>query len=161
MLILASGSPRRRELLDQIGVSYKVIVSDVKEIKTARTSAELVTANAAAKAEAVAAKYPQDVVLGADTVVTWQGKVFGKLRDAADAERMLKELQGHSHEVITGMALILKGKPYTTAVSTIVTFAPMTASQIQAYVATGEPLDKAGAYAVPVQGGGPPPTLSA
>lgn len=148
MFILASGSPRRRELLAQIGVSYKVVVSEAEEIKAAASPAALVTVNATAKAQAVAQQYPQDVVLGADTVVALAGKIFGKPNDPAAAGRMLQQLQGRSHTVITGLALVRQQQVYTKVVSTSVTFAPMTAQQIAAYVATGEPLDKAGAYAI-------------
>ena len=103
---------------------------------------------ARAKALAVAAQYPQELLLGADTVVALDGQIFGKPRDAADAARMLTQLQGRNHEVVTGLALVRDGQVYTDAVSTTVTFAPMTPAQIDAYAATGEPLDKAGAYAV-------------
>ena len=148
MLILASGSPRRRELLTQIGVAFQVFVSDAEECQQAATPAELVVINARAKALAVAAQYPPELVLGADTVVALDGQIFGKPRDAADAARMLTQLQGRNHEVVTGLALVRDGQVYTDAVSTTVTFAPMTPAQIDAYAATGEPLDKAGAYAV-------------
>jgi len=151
MFILASGSPRRRELLQQIGAVFRVEVSEAEELSQADSPAELVRLNAAAKAEAVAREHPGEAVLGADTVVALEGKIYGKPRDAAEARAMLAALAGRRHEVLTGIAWVSGGQTFSEAVSTQVQFGEMTDSEISRYVATGEPLDKAGAYAL--QGG--------
>ena len=151
MFILASGSPRRRELLQQIGALFRVEVSEAEELSQAESPAELVRLNAAAKAEAVAREHPGEAVLGADTVVALEGKIYGKPRDAAEACSMLAALSGRRHEVLTGIALVSGGQTFSEAVSTQVQFGELTAEEISRYVATGEPLDKAGAYAL--QGG--------
>lgn len=149
MFILASGSPRRKELLNQIGASFTVMTSNAAEENgDAREPEKLAVRNAAAKAKAVAAEHPELPVLGADTVVSLAGHTYGKPKDKADACRMLKELAGRTHEVSTGMALVKDGKVYTDVTTTKVTFAAMTAAEIAQYAETGEPLDKAGAYAV-------------
>jgi len=151
MFILASGSPRRRELLQQIGAVFRVEVSEAEELSQADSPAELVRLNAAAKAEAVAREHPGEAVLGADTVVALEGEIYGKPRDAAEARAMLAALAGRRHEVLTGIAWVSGGQTFSEAVSTQVQFGEMTDSEISRYVATGEPLDKAGAYAL--QGG--------
>ena len=151
MFILASGSPRRRELLQQIGTLFRVEVSEAEELSQAESPAELVRLNAAAKAEAVAREHPGEAVLGADTVVALAGKIYGKPRDAAEACSMLAALSGRRHEVLTGIAWVSGGQTFSEAVSTQVQFGELTAEEISRYVATGEPLDKAGAYAL--QGG--------
>lgn len=151
MFILASGSPRRRELLQQIGALFRVEVSEAEELSQAESPAELVRLNAAAKAEAVAREHPGEAVLGADTVVALEGKIYGKPRDAAEACSMLAALSGRRHEVLTGIVWVSGGQTFSEAVSTQVQFGELTAEEIGRYVATGEPLDKAGAYAL--QGG--------
>ena len=151
MFILASGSPRRRELLQQIGALFRVEVSEAEELSQAESPAELVRLNAAAKAKAVAREHPGEAVLGADTVVALEGKIYGKPRDAAEARSMLASLSGRRHEVLTGIAWVSGGQTFSEAVSTQVQFGELTAEEISRYVATGEPLDKAGAYAL--QGG--------
>ncbi len=151
MFILASGSPRRRELLQQIGALFRVEVSEAEELSQAESPAELVRLNAAAKAKAVAREHPGEAVLGADTVVALEGKIYGKPRDAAEACSMLAALSGRRHEVLTGIAWVSGGQTFSEAVSTQVQFGELTAEEISRYVATGEPLDKAGAYAL--QGG--------
>lgn len=149
MLILASASPRRQELLRQIGCTFRVVPAVTGELQDeAMPPAELVRENARRKAQAVAQEFPEDIVLGADTVVVLDGTVFGKPRDAADAMRMLRALSGRRHEVYTGVALVTGKKVYTDVGITVVEFAVMEEDTIQRYVSTGEPLDKAGAYAV-------------
>lgn len=150
MIYLASGSPRRRELLTQIGCSFEVVKSDADEIMDdALSPAELVKANAASKAKAVASKLETSAaVLGADTVVALDGKIFGKPLDEADAARMLRALSGKKHEVYTGLAFVVNGETYTAAEGTLVEFRELTDEEIAEYIATGEPMDKAGAYAV-------------
>ncbi|MBR2214984.1 MAG: septum formation inhibitor Maf [Selenomonadaceae bacterium] len=149
MLILASASPRRRELLTQLGCSFEVVVSATDECSDESLSPEELTLrNATQKALAVAKLRPEAPVLGADTVVALDGHIYGKPRDEAAAIDMLKKLVGKEHLVITGIALAHRGKVYTDAVTTKVAMAPLTEAAIKKYVATGEPLDKAGAYAV-------------
>ncbi len=158
-LVLASASPRRRRLLAQLGLPFQVMESDVDEngaFARGGSPEELTQALALAKAAAVArrlggAEPPQDaVVLGADTVVVIDGEVLGKPRDAADAEAMLARLQGRTHTVITGVAVVdaANGRRVTAAETTRVTVRPLTPERIRAYVAGGEPLDKAGSYAI-------------
>ena len=149
MIILASGSPRRKELLEQIGAGFEVLVSDAaEESGDLLEPEELVRINAVAKAKAVAAEHPERPVLGADTVVSLDGHTYGKPCDKTEACRMLAAFSGRTHQVSTGSALVVKGKVYADVVTTRVTFGDMTEEEIDRYVDTGEPLDKAGAYAV-------------
>ena len=149
MLILASKSPRRKELLKQIGIPFVVVVSDAEEVSgNSWTPAALVIENAKRKARAVAEKYPDSPVLGADTVVSLEGKIFGKPKDKDEARKMLTALSGKMHEVTTGLALINRNEIRTTSVTTKVFFDTMTKADIDAYIATDEPMDKAGAYAI-------------
>ena len=148
MFILASGSPRRQELLTQAGAGFKVVVSDAAEESDSLPPEKLVEVNAIAKARAVAEKYPDMAVLGADTVVALAGHTYGKPNDARMACKMLALLAGKTHQVLTGIAFINQGRVYTDVVTTEVAFSPMSAAEIEGYAATGEPLDKAGAYAV-------------
>ena len=149
-IILASASPRRQELLQQIGVPYEVVKSDAEEVLDAVEGPRaLAVENARRKALAVAKRYPGRVVLGADTVVFQDGAVYGKPKDAEDARNMLKSFAGRRHDVVTGVAIVAKdGVCYTDATETKVFFNDLTDDEIAAYIATGEPMDKAGAYAV-------------
>ena len=149
-IILASGSPRRQELLQQIGVPYEVVKSDAEEVLDAVEGPRaLAVENARRKAMAVAKRYPGRIVLGADTVVFQDGAVYGKPKDAEDARNMLRSFAGRRHDVVTGVAIVAKdGVCYTDATETKVFFADLTDDEIAAYIATGEPMDKAGAYAV-------------
>lgn len=154
-LVLASASPRRRELLGRLGVPFDVRPADVDEAPRPGEPAEaLVRRLAVDKAEAVlaAAPEPELVVLGADTLVAVDGEVLGKPLDADDARRMLRLLSGSRHQVLTGVALAVR---FGTAASldvevavTNVTMAAWTDEEIDAYVASGEPMDKAGSYAI-------------
>ena len=148
-LILASGSPRRRELMSLITPDYTVITSDVDEAKIAAdTPAHLAKALATAKARAVAEENPDDVVCGFDTVVECEGEVFGKPKDEADAVRMLRALSGRKHRVHTGIC-ISDGTRTESFVDTCrVKFFPISEAEIERYAATEEPYDKAGAYAI-------------
>ena len=149
MFILASASPRRRELLQQIDVSFEVKVASVEEVTGGNLApAEIVVENAVRKAKAVAKEYPGCPVLGADTIVFLDGKVYGKPHDAKEAKAMLKALAGREHEVATGIAWVRGDEVFTDVETTRVFFAPMTDEAIAAYVETGEPLDKAGAYGI-------------
>jgi septum formation protein len=154
-LILASASPRRRELLGRLGIPFRVIPSDVTEAARAGESpAAYALRVAREKALDVAHRHPGCWVLGADTIVTVDGQILGKPRDAADGHRMLTLLSGRAHQVMT--AFVLVGRTGTVFASQVVTsqvaFRPLTDEQIHAYLATGEPFDKAGAYAVQGRG---------
>ncbi len=159
-IILGSASPRRRELLEQIGVEFEVKVSGKEEVHYSLDPAAIVKELALMKAENVAeelgAADTQEkdiIVIGADTVVVLDGEILGKPKDEADAERMLKALQGRSHDVYTGAAFLTYGRNgdkevCSYAVGTRVFVNPMTENEIRAYIATGEPMDKAGAYGI-------------
>ena len=148
-LILASGSPRRRELMALITPNYTVAPSDVDESRiTAATPAQLAQALAEAKALAVAQQHPDDTVIGCDTVVDCDGAVFGKPSGEEDAVRMLHALSGREHKVHTGLCVVHGGKAYLATETTRVQFAPIEESDLLAYARTPEPYDKAGAYAI-------------
>lgn len=150
-LILASASPRRWELLKQIGLEFRTLVCPVDETPLPGLSPfELVQLLAVRKAMAVAGTLDDGIVIGADTVVVWHGQVLGKPSGEEDAVEMLRRLQGDVHEVYTGVALVDAGtgKVLVDHEKTRVFFRAIDEDEIRRYVATGEPLDKAGAYAV-------------
>lgn len=152
-IILASGSPRRKEILSQIGVTFTVQPAKGEERITKRRPEEVVSELSGQKAEEVAATAPQDaLVIGADTIVALDGEILGKPKDPEDAVRMLTALSGRTHQVYTGVTCCYPGtatrKTKTFTDCTEVEIYPMTEQEIRDYVATGEPLDKAGAYAV-------------
>jgi len=154
-LILASASPRRAELLRQLDLDFRIIPSAAAEIFDEQLSPwELCQLNAHRKARAVAKKHPDALVLGADTLVFLDDEIMGKPLNLADAERMLARLQGQTHQVVTGISLIQlrTHRERTFAVSTDVTFRPLTAEQIKDYLGKMNPLDKAGAYAIQEHG---------
>lgn len=151
MIILASGSPRRHELLKKLCSNFVVEVSDAQEVQSADSPKILAVENAKLKAGSIAAKHPEAIVIGADTIVVLDGEIFGKPDGVKGAEEMLARLSGRRHEVITGLAICAGGKIFTAAEVTEVFFGTMTAEEIHDYVATGEPLDKSGSYAL--QGG--------
>lgn len=181
-IVLGSASPRRRELLSQIGLDFEIVVSDVEEKVTSTVPSMVVEELSAQKAEGVwqllkskdkterqknaVQKQSADnklLVIGADTIVACDGKILGKPKDVEDAKAMLKMLQGRAHEVYTGVT-VLYGKKSETEdkcvedgwktecrtfhETTKVVFFPMTEAEIDSYVATGDPLDKAGAYGI-------------
>lgn len=148
MFILASGSPRRRELLKQVGARFRVAISDAAELQEAAEPFALVRHNAEAKAQAVARLHKTLPVLGADTVVALEGKIFGKPKDEAEAREMLKALSGKVHEVLTGIAWVREGHTFSEVVTTNVKFSQLAETEIDRYIASGEPMDKAGAYAL-------------
>lgn len=153
-IILASQSPRRRELLTLMGLDFTVITSDVEENPPQGAPVdEYVSALALQKAEAVAKHHPQACVIGADTVVYLEGDILGKPHTPENAKKYLTRMQGRRHTVYTGVAVITNGKADVRVDTTEVTFAPMSETEIDWYVATGEPLDKAGAYGVQGPGG--------
>lgn len=163
-IILASASPRRRELLAQIGLTYQVVVSDVEEKTKSHKPWEIVEELSSLKAGAVFDRLLEEksgkttpvepfVVIGADTVVALGEQIMGKPKDEQDAVRMLSLLQGKTHQVYTGVTLVYtkeKGKICRTSFheKTDVTMYPVSQEEIYAYVATGEPMDKAGAYGI-------------
>jgi septum formation protein len=152
-LILASSSPRRQELLQEIGVPFQVHAANINEDqRPGEAPMAYALRLAREKAQAVLAQYPQSYVLGADTIVVLRGEVLGKPIDHADAARMLRLLSGRAHEVTTAVSLIATGTLEETRASTTkVYFREIAEAEIQQYVAGGEPMDKAGAYAI--QGG--------
>lgn len=149
MLVLASASPRRQELLRSAGIPFDVqpahIAEDPLPGEAAKEYAERL---AREKALAVARQRPHDVVLGADTVVVVESQLLGKPSDAADATRMLRMISGRKHQVITGVCLVVSGQPSVASETTLVTVSDITDKDIAEYVASGEPMDKAGAYAI-------------
>jgi len=149
MLVLASGSPRRQELLRSAGISFEVQPADIPENalpgEAAKDCAERLARD---KALAVASQRPHDFILGADTVVVVDGQILGKPTDAADAARMLRLLSGREHQVITGVCLVVSAQPSVASETTLVTVSEITEKDIAGYVASGEPMDKAGAYAI-------------
>lgn len=148
MLVLASQSPRRRELLERAGISFVVRTADIDEsVQDGEAPQQYVRRLAARKAMAVP-RGAEECVLAADTTVVLGDEILGKPADAADAVRMLTALAGRSHEVITGICLRYRQDLFIDASVTRVHFAPMSAAEIDAYVATGEPMDKAGAYGI-------------
>ncbi len=146
-IVLASASPRRREILAAAGISFTVRAAGIPEDALPDESVvEHVERLAREKAAAVAGE--SEIVLGADTVVVLDEHILGKPRDAADARRMLGMLSGRDHEVITGIAIQHPGGVIAGSERTRVFFNKLTAEEIAAYAATGEPMDKAGAYAI-------------
>lgn len=147
--ILASASPRRKELLQKAGYTFEIVVSDADEsLPAGITPEKAVQLNAARKAQAVAETNPGAVVLGCDTVVAIDGEILGKPGDEAEAKRMLRRLSGNTHTVYSGVCITDGKKETVFAVATDVTFYALSARTIDAYVATKEPMDKAGAYGI-------------
>ncbi|CAI8960746.1 MULTISPECIES: Maf family protein [Bacillus] len=152
-LILASGSPRRKELLELAGVPFEIVVSEIEETIGAYSSpADIVMSLALQKASAVVEHHEDSVVLGADTIVTYESRILGKPKDEAEAKEILQLLSGKTHEVYTGVALISKEKTVTFYERTEVMFWELTEEEIDAYIATKEPLDKAGSYGIQGKG---------
>jgi len=163
MIVLASASRRRQELLRNAGVSFTVQAADIPETPFAGEAPRMLAERLAReKAGAVSRQRPNDVVLGADTIVVVEGQILGKPQDASDAVRMLRLLSGRSHQVTTGVCLMSPVQPQVgpgnqisgtgfediRSETTLVTMAALTDEDIHSYVANGEPMDKAGAYAI-------------
>jgi len=154
MIILASSSPRRRELLKMIGLDFTIETSGEEEVQpVGLLPADYVMTLALQKAQPVADAHPSDCVIGADTVVLLEGDILGKPHTPDVAKQYLKRMQGKTHTVFTGLAVLKNGRADLRHCETDVTFMPMSDAEIDAYVATGEPLDKAGAYGVQGPGG--------
>ncbi|MEQ1606786.1 MAG: Maf family protein [Pyrinomonadaceae bacterium] len=151
-LILASGSPRRSEILNSVGWEFTKHVADIDETEhEGEPPHDYVVRLACEKAEAVALNYPNNIVLGADTTVVINNQIIAKPLDIDDAKRMLTMLSGNWHEVLTGVAVVENGETRSGIQSTRVKFAPMSAAEITFLAENGDPLDKAGAYAVQAQ----------
>ena len=154
-IILASVSPRRKELLQQLGLDFAVVASDAEEAHHEQlTAREISQLNAYRKARAVAKRSPEALVIGADTLVYLGTTLYGKPADRADARRMLRELQGRTHEVVTGVCLmhLAAHRCHIFSETSSVTFHPLTDAMIEDYLGRVHTLDKAGAYAVQEHG---------
>lgn len=149
-LVLASASPRRKEILEHAGFGLAVVPSGVEEHIRGESPAEVVENLASDKAGQVAARLGQEgaCVVGADTVVVLDGRILGKPKDEQEACQMLATLAGRSHQVLTGVCIVWEGVPRVFSEKTEVWVSPMSQEEIQAYVSTGEPMDKAGAYGI-------------
>ena len=155
-LILASASPRRKEMLANLGLDFEVRVAEVDEVPLyGESPKEFVLRAAIEKASDITAKHPDAWVLGADTIVVCQGEILGKPKDASEAQRMLMRLAGQMHRVLTGFCLKREQENISVnrVIATEVYFSAFTEAIAAAYVATGEPLDKAGAYGIQGRGG--------
>ncbi len=159
-LVLASGSPRRKELLSQLGYEFSVLVTDVEECKHAQETAEeyvkrlsLDKALAALSLLGDSDSEKQHVVLGSDTVVVSQGQVLEKPADFSDSKRMLTQLANHRHQVMTAVSVVSATQQNTKIVITDVWFKPLSEKEIEQYWETGEPCDKAGSYGIQGLGG--------
>jgi septum formation protein len=160
MLILASASPRRQDLLREAGVGFTVLATNIPELpQPTERPKDFAERMAREKAQAAFRHHPDKFVLGADTVVVVEGEILGKPRDDVDARRMLRLLSGRNHQVITGVCLVgpalgtgnrklQAGFEDTRSESTLVTMTSMSDNEITSYIATAEPMDKAGAYAI-------------
>ena len=152
--ILASGSPRRKELLEQIGLSFSILPSTKEEVINTQIPEELVSELAFQKAMDIATQSETgSIIIGADTIVCHNEKILGKPKNKEEAVLMIEDLQGHCHDVYTGVCIIIKEKDEKITISkfcenTKVEIGTLTREEIIKYVATGEPLDKAGAYAI-------------
>ena len=154
-IVLASQSPRRRQLLGQMGLEFTTQSPEIDESAFhGRDARDLVEPLAREKARGVARQQtPDTLVIGADTVVVLDGAILGKPRDGAEAKAMLAALSGRDHQVFTGVTLCQGDRILTQAEETQVTFRPLTGQEIRQYVSTGEPMDKAGAYGIQGLGG--------
>ena len=155
-IVLASASPRRKEILQTAGLQFSVCVSDYEEdLGLALAPRKLARFLSLKKAEAVARRYQNAIIIAADTFIALNNKLLGKPRDEEEARKMLGMLSGKSHSVITGFSIIdtASGKRLSRSVETTVYFKKLGRDEIRAYVKSGEPLDKAGAYAIQGLGG--------
>jgi septum formation protein len=152
-LILASGSPRRKELLEMANLPFEILASDIQErVPENATPEEIVQSLAYQKAKAIADMESDAYVLGADTIVVYNGLILGKPKTEQDAFETLKMLSGHTHEVLTGVAILSSRQKMTFYERTKVTFWELTDEEILNYIASGEPMDKAGSYGIQGRG---------
>lgn len=148
-LILASSSPRRKELLENLQLLFEVSSSDVDESFDPKTAPkDVVMELSFRKAKAVSERYPDSFIIGSDTVVVSGGKILGKPRDEDDAFKMLKSLSGKTHSVYTGVSILAPEKEIKFYTKTDVVFWELSDDEIHSYISTGEPFDKAGAYGI-------------
>lgn len=153
-IVLASASPRRKELLERAGVIFRVIPSTGEEKISSEVPSEVVEELSRTKALSVAASVDEDIelIIGSDTIVAFDNRILGKPYDEEDAVRMLMSLQGNTHQVYTGVTVLQRQKdswiPHTFFECTDVTFYPVSEEEIRSYVKTGEPMDKAGSYGI-------------
>jgi septum formation protein len=148
-LILASQSPRRKQLLEQAGFTFDIIVADVDETNPAGMDGALVPEFLAQKkATVIADQHPDKTIIAADTVVLLDGEILGKPKDAADAKAMLQKLSGKIHRVVTGVCIQQGADQKSFSVTTEVHFRPLSEAQIDYYISTYKPFDKAGSYAI-------------
>jgi septum formation protein len=150
-LLLASRSPQRRAILEQVGIAFEVVEVDVEEL-AAGPAIDVARANALRKAQAGAAARPGETVLGVDTIVAVDGEIFGKPASARDAEATLNRLSGRTHDVVSGLALLAPGNPQVVHEVTMVTFRTLPQELVHAYVKTREWAGRAGGYAIQEQG---------
>ena len=155
MIILASGSPRRREILSELGAEIKIITADVDETSSEtdpeKLAQELACKKGLAVYERLVAEGSPDVafpIISADTVVFCENEIMGKPKDRADAFRMLKKLSGKAHSVTTGICIVKNGTPFSSYSTTKVFVDPLTDNEINAYIDSGDPFDKAGSYGI-------------
>jgi septum formation protein len=148
MIVLASQSPRRRELLERAGISFTVRIAEIDESVQAREAPQQYVRRLAVRKAMEVHRDEGECVLAADTTVVLRSEIIGKPADAQDAARILAALAGQSHEVITGICLRYRQELFIDAAVTTVHFGPMTPAEIDAYVDSGEPMDKAGAYGI-------------
>ncbi len=154
-IILASASPRRKQLLEGLGLQFEVVDAGMEEQCAAKDPVELVQTLALRKAQLVAAQKKGGLIIGADTVVVWHGAILGKPQDRIEAKQMLTQLSGSMHTVYTGVAIV-ETKTYQKVLdyaTTNVFFHPLSEQEIDWYIGTGEPLDKAGSYGIQGYGG--------
>jgi len=153
-VILASASPRRKELLALAGLNFDVLASGVEEALPPgfRPPEQCAERLAAMKADDVARRHPDALVIGADTIVVIDGQILGKPKDTTDAARMLRLLSGREHRVVTGVCLRMRDARRVFSQETRVRFYPLCDDEIEAYIQTGEPMDKAGAYGIQGRG---------
>lgn len=146
--ILASGSPRRKELLEQLGIEFRIEIADVDEDIDENNPRRLVESLSYKKAKAVADVHPEAIVLGADTIVSIDDTILGKPKDKDDALRMLQTISGREHKVFTGVTIIAPGESETFSEETAVKMTKYDKDVLLSYIESGEPLDKAGGYAI-------------
>lgn len=153
-IILASASPRRRELVARLGIDFEIMTADCDEDTNSLSPAEMVSELSKRKAFAVIQKLDSPaIVIGADTIVADRARILGKPRDAADAVETLLSLSGRTHSVFTGITVTDGEKTLTDVCETKITFTDISRAEAEAYAATGEPLDKAGSYGIQGLGG--------
>ncbi len=147
-IILASQSPRRRELLGLFRIPFTVQVADIDETMDPNSTPDVEVGRVSARKAAAIERGPEDLVIAADTIVVCDGQILGKPKDEADAFRMLKLLSGRAHQVMTGMTVLYGDQAVTHTEITHIHFRPLSDWEIHAYIRTGDPMDKAGSYGI-------------